>query len=185
MELLHDFSFLEQRLRGMSVRKCIALACPHDTHTEYVIERALGEGFARFVLTTAGPLSPRLARVAEAHAGLVDIVVCADAAEASREAVAVVRRGEADVLMKGTVNTDVLLRAVLDKQCGLLEPGRVMNHITMSHIPAYGKLLMFSDGTGLRTTAPRPILPKWPPICWDIRLCTTYAPTAHVTRQSW
>ncbi len=110
MELLHDFSFLEQRLRGMSVRKCIALACPHDTHTEYVIERALGEGFARFVLTTAGPLSPRLARVAEAHAGLVDIVVCADAAEASREAVAVVRRGEADVLMKGTVNTDVLLR---------------------------------------------------------------------------
>lgn len=154
MELLHDFSFLEQRLRGMSVRKCIALACPHDTHTEYVIERALGEGFARFVLTTAGPLSPRLARVAEAHAGLVDIVVCADAAEASREAVAVVRRGEADVLMKGTVNTDVLLRAVLDKQCGLLEPGRVMNHITMSHIPAYGKLLMFSDAA----VVPRPTL---------------------------
>lgn len=141
----------------MSVRKCIALACPHDTHTEYVIERALGEGFARFVLTTAGPLSPRLARVAEAHAGLVDIVVCADAAEASREAVAVVRRGEADVLMKGTVNTDVLLRAVLDKQCGLLEPGRVMNHITMSHIPAYGKLLMFSDAA----VVPRPTLEQF------------------------
>lgn len=186
MELLHDFSFLEQRLRGMSVRKCIALACPHDTHTEYVIERALGEGFARFVLTTAGPLSPRLARVAEAHAGLVDIVVCTDAAEASREAVAVVRRGEADVLMKGTVNTDVLLRAVLDKQCGLLEPGRVMNHITMSHIPAYGKLLMFSDAA----VVPRPTLVQFDAIvnacasaCRRLGIDTPHIALTHCTEK--
>lgn len=145
MQSLQDFSFLEQRLANMQQRRSVALACPHDSHTEYVIERALDEGFARFLLTTSGPIDGRLESVIEAHREHVSIVPCADAAEASREAVAAVRRGEAEVLMKGTVNTDVLLRAVLDKQCGLLEPGRVMNHITMCQIPAYGKLLMFSD----------------------------------------
>lgn len=129
----------------MERRRSVALACPHDSHTEYVIRRALEEGFARFLLTTSGPLSAELKATIETHNQWVSITECADAEEASREAVAAVRRGDAEVLMKGTVNTDVLLRAVLDKQTGLLEPGRVMTHITMTHIPAYGKLLMFSD----------------------------------------
>lgn len=154
MTPLHDFSFLERQLGSMPRRTVVALACPHDTHTEYVIEWALGEGFAEFVLFTAGPLSGHLYDVTEVYGRRVKVVECADAAEASREAVAAVRRGEAEVLMKGTVNTDVLLRAVLDKQCGLLEAGRVMNHITVSHIPAYGKLLMFSDAA----VVPRPTL---------------------------
>lgn len=157
MESLSDFSFLERKLASMSRRRWVALACPHDTHTEYVIERALREGFARFVLATSGPLSPRLAEVVEANREWVDIVECADVVEASRRAVYEVRHGNAEVLMKGTVNTDVLLRAVLDKQEGLLEPGRVMSHITMSHIPAYGKLLMFSDAA----VVPRPTLEQF------------------------
>lgn len=157
MESLHDFSFLEKRLGAMHRRRSVALACPHDTHTEYVIERALREGFARFTLTTNGEISQQLSETIETYGKYVNVIRCADAAEASREAVAAVRRGEAEVLMKGTVNTDVLLHAVLDKQAGLLEQGKVMSHITMSHIPAYGKLLMFSDAA----VVPRPTLAQF------------------------
>lgn len=164
MESLNDFSFLEKKLGAMQRRRSVALACPHDTHTEYVIERALREGFARFILTTNGRLSTQLSKTIGRHKDYVTIRECADAAEASREAVAAVRRGDAEVLMKGTVNTDVLLRAVLDKQTGLLEPGRVMSHITMSHIPAYGKLLMFSDAA----VVPRPTLAQFDAI---VRAC--------------
>ena len=186
MEPLLDFSFLERRLGDMSRRRSVALACPHDSHTEYVIERALKEGFARFVLTVTGPLSARLSAAVEAAEGLVSIVKCADTVEASREAVAAVRRGEAEVLMKGTVNTDVLLRAVLDKQCGLLEPGHVMNHITVSHIPAYGKLLMFSDAA----VVPRPSLEQFDAIvgscasaCRKLGICTPHIALTHCTEK--
>ena len=40
--------------------------------------------------------------------------------KAAQEGVALVREGHADVLMKGIINTDNLLRAVLNKEHGLL-----------------------------------------------------------------
>ena len=54
--------------------------------------------------------------------------------------------------MKGTLNTDNLLRAVLNKEYGLLEKGHVMTHVTVVEIPSYDKLLVFSDAA----VCPRP-----------------------------
>lgn len=145
MNALKSFDELAQRLADSPKRRRVVLVCPHDSHTEYVIGRALEEGFAEFTLFTVSPVSGNLQTVISHHRPYVRIVECSEVAEACREAVAAVRRGEAEVLMKGTVNTDVLLKAVLDKQGGLLESGRVLSHIAMSCIPAYGKMLMFSD----------------------------------------
>ncbi len=65
--------------------------------------------------------------------------------EAAARAVAMVRQGEADVLMKGLIGTDRLLRAVLDKENGLLPQGRILTHLALAEIPAYHKMLFFSD----------------------------------------
>lgn len=46
-----------------------------------------------------------------------------DPADASAKAVELVRNGRTQVLMKGFVNTDVLLRAVLNKETGILPKG--------------------------------------------------------------
>ena len=40
--------------------------------------------------------------------------------DAARKAVEIVRKGDADIIMKGFLNTDVLLRAILDKEVGIL-----------------------------------------------------------------
>jgi phosphate butyryltransferase len=64
---------------------------------------------------------------------------------AAQEGVLLVREGHADVLMKGIINTDNLLRAVLNKEHGLLPKGNVLSHITVAQIPTYNKLLFFSD----------------------------------------
>ena len=47
-----------------------------------------------------------------------------DKDEAAREAVRIVREGGADILMKGIINTDNLLHAILDKEKGLLPKER-------------------------------------------------------------
>ena len=85
-------------------------------------------------------------RMAEEH-GLADIIRIYDELpeRAAEKAVALIRRGDADVLMKGLIGTDILLRAILNKMSGLLPEGRVLTHISIAEIPAYPKLLFFTD----------------------------------------
>jgi len=64
---------------------------------------------------------------------------------ATLEAVRMVKEGEADILMKGLVNTDVLLRAILDKEKGILPAGKVLTFNAAMEIPGYHKLVFFSD----------------------------------------
>jgi len=60
--------------------------------------------------------------------GGVPVVAAADDAAAASAAVALVRGGEAQALMKGHLHTDVLLRAVLDRVAGL-RCGRRLTHV--------------------------------------------------------
>ena len=68
-----------------------------------------------------------------------------DKDECARRAVSMVKNGEADILMKGLINTDNVLRAILHKETGILRPGHVLTHIAMAEIPKYEKLLFFTD----------------------------------------
>ena len=71
--------------------------------------------------------------------------------EASRIAVKIIREQKADIIMKGFVNTDVLLRAILDKEHGILPRGAVLTHITVTKIPEYPKLLFLLMQLSYRT----------------------------------
>ncbi len=64
---------------------------------------------------------------------------------AAEKAVALIRRGDADVLMKGLIGTDLLLKAILNKVSGLLPEGSVLTHMSVAEIPTYPKLLFFTD----------------------------------------
>ncbi len=79
--------------------------------------------------------------------GFVDVIRIEDTLleRAAEKAVALIRRGDADVLMKGMIGTDVLLRAILNKVSGLLPPGRILTHISVAEINNYPKLLFFTD----------------------------------------
>ena len=79
--------------------------------------------------------------------GLADIIRIHDELpeRAAEKAVALIRRGDADVLMKGLIGTDILLRAILNKVSGLLPEGRVLSHLSVAEIPTYPKLLFFTD----------------------------------------
>jgi len=79
--------------------------------------------------------------------GLADIIRIHDdlPERAAEKAVALIRRGDADVLMKGLIGTDILLRTILNKVSGLLPEGRVLSHLSVAEIPTYPKLLFFTD----------------------------------------
>ena len=54
--------------------------------------------------------------------------------DAARKAVELIRRGEADIVMKGFLNTDVLLRAILDKEVGILPKRYCINTYNRSKV---------------------------------------------------
>ncbi len=74
-----------------------------------------------------------------------EVVDEADSIASARRAVELVRSGDIDLLMKGKVQTADLMRAALDKECGI-RAGRLMSHIALLWTPTFGRLLAMSDG---------------------------------------
>ncbi len=65
--------------------------------------------------------------------------------EAAKKAVQSVHAHETDMLLKGNIDTAVLLKQVVNKSYGLLT-GRLITHVGFLDIPAYHKLLVVTDG---------------------------------------
>lgn len=60
------------------------------------------------------------------------------------QAVALVRSGEAELLMKGSLHTDELLSAVVARETGL-RTGRRLSHVFIMDVPTYHKVLVVTD----------------------------------------
>lgn len=71
-------------------------------------------------------------------------IVKDDPAEAAAEAVRAVRAGEAQLLMKGLLQTATIMKAVLNKETGL-RTGRALSHACAFEIPGWEKLVFISD----------------------------------------
>jgi phosphotransacetylase len=72
------------------------------------------------------------------------IVPTATNKAAADAAVDLVRRGEAQVLMKGYLHTDEMLHAVLRHDAGL-RTDRLLSHVFVMEVPTYHKLLLITD----------------------------------------
>jgi phosphate acetyltransferase len=64
---------------------------------------------------------------------------------AAAKAVQLVREGQAEILMKGSLHTDELLGAVVARETGL-RTGRRLSHVFIMDVPTYHKVLIVTDG---------------------------------------
>lgn len=143
--VFHNFDELISHVKGRPSQARMAVAAAGDEHTLQAVFRARSEGLVTPVLVGDKKV---ILEVLE-HLGETmpeeDIYDEADLAEAARKAVALVKEGKADFLMKGKLDTNVLLKAVVNKEHGLGKGG-VMSHFTAFEIPTYHKLLVPVDG---------------------------------------
>ncbi len=65
--------------------------------------------------------------------------------EAAQLAVAEVKKTPGSILMKGLISSDKFMKAILNKESGLLPSGGVLSHVTVIDNPNYHKLLIASD----------------------------------------
>jgi phosphate butyryltransferase len=74
----------------------------------------------------------------------VEIIHEPDKQRACERAVKVVREGNARILMKGIVSTGVLVKAILNKENGLMH-GSLLSHVAFFESPYYHKILCITD----------------------------------------
>ena len=123
----------------------IAVANAQDPYTIEAVYKGVKEGLVNAKMVGDKERIESLAREKGMDISLFEIIDVKDPMEAGRIARDMVRDGEAQVLMKGLISTDVYMRLILDKEKGLLPKGRILSHIAVMDIPAYPKLLFVSD----------------------------------------
>ena len=119
------------------------VAASADRETVEAIKLAFDHGLGRAVLVgDEAVLRPAMEEYGVV--GRAQLVHADTPAEAVRRAVAIVREGSGYTLMKGLVNTEDFLHAVLDKENGL-RTGRILSHLAVLEIPGEHHLSFCAD----------------------------------------
>jgi phosphate acetyltransferase len=133
------------------VARCKSLA-PVSTAVVHPCERSALAGAAE--AAAAGLITPiyvgpqaRITEIARENGislGSAQIIDAAHSHAAAEQAVALVREGRAELLMKGSLHTDELLGAVVARDSGL-RTGRRISHVFIMDVPTYHKVLIVTD----------------------------------------
>lgn len=129
--------------RGLSP---ISMAVVHPCDAESLKGALMARDAGLIVPTLVGPRE-KLRRLSEdlglslSGCGIIDVPHSHAAAEV---AVQLARSGEVEALMKGSLHTDELMAAVIDKDSGLRTHRRI-SHVFLMDVPTYPRPLMITD----------------------------------------
>jgi phosphate butyryltransferase len=125
-------------------RYVLSVALAHDYDVLSAVTRAISINLIEAILVGD---ETEIRAIAESHHLLLHncrIIHEPDMVIASEIAVRLVSSGEANLLMKGLVDTSILLKAVLNKDWGL-RSDRIFSHVFVASIPGYDRLFLVSD----------------------------------------
>lgn len=139
------FDQIFDELRSRSAKKRMIAAWGVDSHTVAAASKAVDLGLAD--VTIVGDEDMVVAACREENVDPAKFTVVHNPLElqAVAQAVQMIREGQGDFLMKGLCSTDKFLRAILNKETGLLPPKGTLTHCTTLEIPSYHKLLFVGD----------------------------------------
>lgn len=136
-DLVHYAKSLEQ--------KTLVVAVAQDEHVLEAVEMARKDGFIHAILVGD---QQAIETICDAHhipLESYEVIDEKDVAKACQIAVSLVAQQKNHYLMKGIVDTSIILKAALDKEEGLRTKNR-LSHVSVMEIPTYHKLLLMSDG---------------------------------------
>lgn len=134
---------LQAAQRGAAARVAVAMA--GDLEALEAIKEAADLGLARGILIGDPKEIGKSAGLVGLDLSDQELVAETDPENAARLAVQAVRSGQANVLMKGQLQTADLLRAVLDRERGL-RTGRPLSHVAVMELQGERRLILITDG---------------------------------------
>ena len=138
--ITHLADLYEKASAGTAATVCVA--CADDASVLAAVESA--KDIAKFILV--GDMK-KIRQVAESAKADIDRCIIVDEPDpeiACKLAAQFVSSGKAKALMKGRVDTSIIMKAVLDKEAGM-RTGRKLSHLAVFELPTYHKLLFVTD----------------------------------------
>jgi phosphotransacetylase len=121
-----------------------AVAHPCEASALEGAVEAGAKGLIRPILVGPADKLREIAAKSGIDLGKTQIVDVPHSHAAATKAVELVRQGQAELLMKGSLHTDELLSAVVAKETGL-RTGRRISHVFIMDVPTYHKVLVVTD----------------------------------------
>jgi phosphate butyryltransferase len=124
--------------------KTISVACCQDKEVLMAVEMARQEKIANAILVGDINKTKKIAKDINLDLSNYELIHIEDLSEASLKSVELVSQGKADMVMKGLVDTSIILKAVLDKEKGL-RTNNVLSHVAVFDIEYYDRLFFITD----------------------------------------
>jgi phosphotransacetylase len=138
------YESLLERCRGQEpIPTAVAWPC-EETALAGAIDAAK-DGLIRPILVGPASTIAEIAKKKGTDLKGIEIVDVGESRAAAARAVALVREGKAELLMKGSLHSDEILGAVVSKEGGL-RTGRRLSHVFLMDVPTYHKVLIVTDG---------------------------------------
>jgi len=126
-------------------KKRMVAAWAVDAHTIEAVYSAVEMGIVDATLVGDTEIITTYCRQHGLNCEKLRIVDCKSDIASAALAVELINRGEGDFLMKGLLSTDRYMRAILNKETGLVDNGAILSHVTVAEPANYHKLLIFGD----------------------------------------
>lgn len=139
------FEDIFAELAGRGAKKRMIAAWAVDGHTIAAASKAVDLGIVEATLVGDEALIKAECEAQGIDMGKFKVAHNPSELPAVAEAVTMVNQGEGDILMKGLCSTDKFMRAILNKETGLLPPKAVLSHCAVIENPNYHKLLFIGD----------------------------------------
>ncbi|MCD4653556.1 phosphate butyryltransferase [bacterium] len=128
-----------------SKRKRLVAAYANDSHTIEAVNEAVEKGIVEAILVGDETIIKNVCEQENIDINRFKIVHETSGPAAAAKSVEIINNGDGDVLMKGLVSTEDYMRAILNKEKGLLAPGAILSHVTVIENAKYHKLLTVGD----------------------------------------
>ena len=124
--------------------KTISVACCQDEDVLIAVENGRKEHIVNAILIGDIDKTKKIAKNLNINLDNYELIDIKDMSEACLKAVELVSNGKADMVMKGLVDTSIILKAVLNKEVGL-RTGNILSHVAVFDIEGYDRLFFITD----------------------------------------
>lgn len=139
-----------------AAKKCppkkVAIAVAQDDQVLEAARDCQESGIAKAVLVGDAEEIARIASERNIDISSLEVINEPEIEAAVKKAVMMVHDGEADMVMKGAVQSATVLKGVLNKNFGL-RTGKVLSHVAVFESPGYNRLMLMTDaGMNIKPT---------------------------------
>ena len=138
------FDEIENAVKNEETKKVIALCGAQDSHSLDAVLQAKANGLCDCVLI--GDREKIVSLLKERNEDPEDYkIIESEETACSKAAVELIHKGEADIPMKGLMQTSDFMRPILNKETGLIEPGNVLSQVTLVEYPEDDRFFLITD----------------------------------------